>query len=286
MVEGVGRGGKSCPSRTWIIIINDKLNVLHVQTSGGHIGCYQEGRGPTLELSKDVITLTLLFVAVHAHGRNAVPPHLRDQLVHLLFGHCKLRRHQYFWVEFLVKTRNKVIKLQLIANYDGIGIQLCTVVSIGGIGSKPTPESILMMVQRTPFASSKPSFAESLIKTFCAHCLITQDCMSSLRKKKKKRGPWHPNQGPRVGNVPAGQNVPYDDCFRVVVIQDLVDEFVELPGLISFVNHLDHLLDVRAGAQLGITDTGLDWVIAQELGSKLLHLFRPRCAPHQRLPTV
>jgi hypothetical protein len=68
-----------------VVVVDDKLHVVHVQTSGRHVRGNQDGRASRLEFPENPVPLLLLLVAVDAHGRPAVPPHQTGQLIRLAF---------------------------------------------------------------------------------------------------------------------------------------------------------------------------------------------------------
>ena len=58
-----------------VVIVDDKLDVIHIQPPGGHVGGDQDGGGARLELAEHPVPLLLLLVPVDAHGGPAVLPH-------------------------------------------------------------------------------------------------------------------------------------------------------------------------------------------------------------------
>ena len=58
-----------------VVVVDDELDVVHVEATGGNIGSNEDGCGTSLELAEDPVPLLLLLVAVDAHGRPAVLPH-------------------------------------------------------------------------------------------------------------------------------------------------------------------------------------------------------------------
>ena len=58
-----------------VVVVNDKLNVIHVQTTGGDISGHEDAGGAALELTKDPVSLLLLLVAVDAHSGPTIFPH-------------------------------------------------------------------------------------------------------------------------------------------------------------------------------------------------------------------
>ena len=59
----------------WVIIVNDKLDVINVKASSSNVCGYQDGRLAMLELVENPVTLLLLFVSVDAHGGVSLAPH-------------------------------------------------------------------------------------------------------------------------------------------------------------------------------------------------------------------
>ena len=58
-----------------VVVIDDELDIIHVKTTGGDIGGYEDASGSVLELTKDPVSLLLLLVTMDAHGGPAVLPH-------------------------------------------------------------------------------------------------------------------------------------------------------------------------------------------------------------------
>merc|ERR1719215_2347199 len=67
--------------RPWEVVIDDVLDILDVETTGGNISRDQNWRLALLEFLQHPIALLLLFVAVDAEGRPSVQAHLPRQLV-------------------------------------------------------------------------------------------------------------------------------------------------------------------------------------------------------------
>ena len=63
-----------------IIVVDDELDVVHVEAPGGHVGGDQDGGGAGLELSQHPVPLLLLLVPVDAHGGPSVLPHQSDKI--------------------------------------------------------------------------------------------------------------------------------------------------------------------------------------------------------------
>lgn len=68
-----------------VVVVDDKLDIVHVQASGSDVRGHQNGGGSVLELSQHPISLFLLLVSVNAHGRVTVSAHESGQFVSLLF---------------------------------------------------------------------------------------------------------------------------------------------------------------------------------------------------------
>ena len=58
-----------------VVVVDDKLHVIHVQTTGGDIGGHEDAGGAILELPEDPVSLLLLLVPVDAHSGPTVFPH-------------------------------------------------------------------------------------------------------------------------------------------------------------------------------------------------------------------
>ena len=58
-----------------VVIIDDELHIIHIQSSGGHIGGNQDGGFATLKLSQHPVSLLLLLVTVNTHSRPAITSH-------------------------------------------------------------------------------------------------------------------------------------------------------------------------------------------------------------------
>ena len=58
-----------------IVVVNDELHIIHVQTSGGNISGDEDGALATLELPQHPVSLLLLLVPVDAHSGPAVTSH-------------------------------------------------------------------------------------------------------------------------------------------------------------------------------------------------------------------
>ena len=58
-----------------IVIVDDKLDIIHVQTTGGNIGGDEDAGGAVLEFTEDPVPLLLLLVAVDTHSWPSVFPH-------------------------------------------------------------------------------------------------------------------------------------------------------------------------------------------------------------------
>ena len=58
-----------------VVVVNDKLNVIHVQTTGGDISGNEDAGGAAFELTKDPVSLLLLLIAVDAHSGPTIFPH-------------------------------------------------------------------------------------------------------------------------------------------------------------------------------------------------------------------
>ena len=69
-----------------VVVVDDELNIVHVEATGGNISGNEDGGGSGLELFKDPVPLLLLLVAVDAHGRPAVLPHQPEHIISCLLG--------------------------------------------------------------------------------------------------------------------------------------------------------------------------------------------------------
>ena len=58
-----------------IVIVDDKLNVVHIESSGSDVGGDEDGGAASLELAEHPLPLLLLLVPVDAHRWPAVFPH-------------------------------------------------------------------------------------------------------------------------------------------------------------------------------------------------------------------
>ena len=58
-----------------VVVVNDKLNVIHVQTTAGDISGHEDAGRAVLELTKYPVSLLLLLVTVDAHGGPTMFPH-------------------------------------------------------------------------------------------------------------------------------------------------------------------------------------------------------------------
>ena len=58
-----------------IVIVDDKLDVVDVEASGGDVGGDEDGGAAALELAQHPLPLLLLLVSVDTHGRPTVFPH-------------------------------------------------------------------------------------------------------------------------------------------------------------------------------------------------------------------
>ena len=70
----------------WVVVVDDKLDVVDVQPSGGDVCSYQDGSRTVFELSQHPVPLLLLLVAVNAHGGVAVTSHQSGQVVGFPLG--------------------------------------------------------------------------------------------------------------------------------------------------------------------------------------------------------
>ena len=70
----------------WVVVVDDKLDVVNVQPSGGDVCSYQDGSRTVFELSQHPVPLLLLLVAVNAHGGVAVTSHQSGQVVGFPLG--------------------------------------------------------------------------------------------------------------------------------------------------------------------------------------------------------
>ena len=58
-----------------IVIVNDELDIVDVEASGGDVGGDEDGGAAGLELAQHPLPLLLLFVTVDAHRWPTVFPH-------------------------------------------------------------------------------------------------------------------------------------------------------------------------------------------------------------------
>ena len=70
-----------------VVVVDDKLDIIHVQTTGGNIGGDENAGGTVLELTEDPVPLLLLLVAVDAHSWPAIFPHQPEQTETYLCGY-------------------------------------------------------------------------------------------------------------------------------------------------------------------------------------------------------
>ena len=78
-----------------VVIVDDKLDIIHINTSGRNICGPQDGSAAGLELTQDPVPLFLLLVTVNAHGWPAILPHQPGKQ-----HNCKKRR--------LIKYHHKI----------------------------------------------------------------------------------------------------------------------------------------------------------------------------------
>merc|ERR1712151_352119 len=71
------------------LVINNILNVLHIQTTRCDIACNQYRLLPLFELFQYPLTLLLLFVTVNAQCGETVRPHLTCQLITVTLRLCE-----------------------------------------------------------------------------------------------------------------------------------------------------------------------------------------------------
>ena len=64
-----------------VVVVDDKLDVVHVEAAGSDICGHEDRRRAVLELAEHPVPLLLLLVAVDAHGGVAVASHQSGQIV-------------------------------------------------------------------------------------------------------------------------------------------------------------------------------------------------------------
>ena len=69
-----------------VVVVDDKLDIIHVQTTGGDIGSDEDAGGSVLELTEDPVPLLLLLVAVDTHSWPSIFPHQPEQTETYLCG--------------------------------------------------------------------------------------------------------------------------------------------------------------------------------------------------------
>ena len=69
-----------------VVVVDDELDVVDVETSGSDVRGDEDGRGAVLELLQHPLALLLLLVAVDAHGGVAVAAHQTRELVGFPLG--------------------------------------------------------------------------------------------------------------------------------------------------------------------------------------------------------
>ena len=86
----------------WIVVVDDKLDIIDVEASGGDVGGDEDGGAAGLELAQHPLPLLLLLVTVDAHRWPTVFPHqpfqnitsFEDLCKVLLFVECQKKSQQ------------------------------------------------------------------------------------------------------------------------------------------------------------------------------------------------
>ena len=58
-----------------IVVVDDELDIVDIEASGGDVGGNEDGSAASLELAQHPLPLLLLFVSVDAHRWPTVFPH-------------------------------------------------------------------------------------------------------------------------------------------------------------------------------------------------------------------
>ncbi len=72
-----------------VIVVNDELNIVNVESSSRHICGNEDGCIAVLELVQDPVAFFLLFVAVNAHRRKALATHQTGQVIGFALCFCE-----------------------------------------------------------------------------------------------------------------------------------------------------------------------------------------------------
>ena len=64
-----------------VIVIDNKLDIINVETSGSHVRSHEDGGGAPLELAQDPISFFLLLVSVNTHSRISISSHESGQFI-------------------------------------------------------------------------------------------------------------------------------------------------------------------------------------------------------------
>ena len=64
-----------------VIVIDNKLDIINVETSGSHVRGHEDGGGAPLELAQDPISFFLLLVSVNTHSRISISSHESGQFI-------------------------------------------------------------------------------------------------------------------------------------------------------------------------------------------------------------
>ena len=125
------------------IVVDDKLNTFHVDAAGGHVSRHHDGGFTRPELVQRQVSFRLGLVAVDAHGRPAVPPHVPGDLVAFPLG---LGENDGLVLallhDFLHQAHQLAVLLVLVANVDDlqdvlVGRQLHrSHLQVNGVGEK------------------------------------------------------------------------------------------------------------------------------------------------------
>ena len=58
-----------------VVVVDDELHIIDIQSSSSHISGNQDGGAAALELPQHPVSLLLLFVTVNTHSRPAITSH-------------------------------------------------------------------------------------------------------------------------------------------------------------------------------------------------------------------
>jgi hypothetical protein len=70
----------------WQVVIDDKRDLLHVDTAGKQVGGHEHTRGTRAELAHNHVAASLVHVAVHRRDREVLLLHLLCQPLDLAAG--------------------------------------------------------------------------------------------------------------------------------------------------------------------------------------------------------